>query len=315
MARSLGINTALAIKWESSYGTDPTGNYQLVPFTSIDLGAEQGLLEDDILGLGRDPAATGRDVINVLGSVGVPLDVANIGWWLRALFGDVTATGTDPYTHVFTSGGTPESFAAEIAHPDIPEYFQYLGVFANSITVQMQPSGLAGATVELIGQTENNASSEYGGTQVAAPTVERFNQFQGKIQRNASDLASITAGNFTFSNGMEAVRVVRSDGLVDGVDALKTSLTGSITARFASAQLYDDAVADTAIELIFDYEISASKKITFKAHQVKLPRVRQSISGAGGVEATFNFVAEKDTAEGEMLEVTLINSEADYDIA
>ena len=37
----------------------------------------------------------------VAGSVVVPVDLINIGYWLQMLLGDPTTTGADPYTHVY----------------------------------------------------------------------------------------------------------------------------------------------------------------------------------------------------------------------
>lgn len=54
MARAYGANTQLVGKFESSYGTPPSGNYNLLPFVSSDLGSEQGLIASDLLGQGRE---------------------------------------------------------------------------------------------------------------------------------------------------------------------------------------------------------------------------------------------------------------------
>ena len=80
MARAKGINAALLFKYESTYGTDPAGNYQTLPFNDADFGAEQGLIPDDVLGLGRDPQAPTRDLVRVGGQITVPLDVRSIGY-------------------------------------------------------------------------------------------------------------------------------------------------------------------------------------------------------------------------------------------
>jgi hypothetical protein len=52
----------------------------------------------------------------------VPVDVINIGHWLRLLLGAPTTTGTTPnYTHSFGSGAaTLPSQAIEVGYPDVP---------------------------------------------------------------------------------------------------------------------------------------------------------------------------------------------------
>jgi hypothetical protein len=85
MARAYGANAQLLGKFETVYGTPPTGNYIKFPFVSSDLGSEQGLIASDLLGQGRDPSQPIRDVIRVEGNVVVPVDLRNFGHWLKAL--------------------------------------------------------------------------------------------------------------------------------------------------------------------------------------------------------------------------------------
>ena len=98
MARAYGSNALLLLKREAAYGQQATGNYNKMPFTSSNLGSEQGLIEDPVLGFGRDPAQPLRDVINADGDIVVPVDPRYLGLWLTGLFGDpasadVAATG------------------------------------------------------------------------------------------------------------------------------------------------------------------------------------------------------------------------------
>lgn len=319
MPRALGINAVMLFGWEDvAYGTAAT-NYKRVPFISANLGDEQPLIEDDILGLGRDPSEPLLDVITNGGSITVPLDLRHIGFWLRLLFGSPTTTddtpGSGDYTHVFASGAAAlPSASIEIGFPDIGEYFLNTGIMAQSIRIELSPTGRAQAVIELVGQQEARSGSSVDGTPIDASAVARFNQFQGSIDRNNSALAAIVSSGLTFSNGLDPVRVVRNDGLIDGVDALKTSIQGNISARFQDTTLYNDAGSTTPIEIDLAYTRAADEKLTFTVHEARLPKARQNIAGAGGVEATYNYQAQKDESAGEMLEVTLIDDVAgDYD--
>ena len=57
MARAYGANAALLLIRETTYGQSPGGNFVRMPFTRCDLGSEQGLISDPVLGYGRDPAS------------------------------------------------------------------------------------------------------------------------------------------------------------------------------------------------------------------------------------------------------------------
>jgi hypothetical protein len=155
MARAYGANTQLLGKFETVYGTPPTGNYIKFPFVSSDLGSEQGLIASDLLGQGRDPSQPIRDVIRVEGNVVVPVDLRNFGHWLKALLGAPTTTGTGPYTHTFASGAASlPSIALEVGMPDVPIFFTEAGVRVNSAQLSFSRSGAANATLNCIAQGE-----------------------------------------------------------------------------------------------------------------------------------------------------------------
>jgi hypothetical protein len=63
MARAYGANAALLLIRETTYGQSPGGDFVRMPFTRCDLGSEQGLISDPVLGYGRDPRQPLLDVI------------------------------------------------------------------------------------------------------------------------------------------------------------------------------------------------------------------------------------------------------------
>jgi hypothetical protein len=64
MARAYGSSAHLLIKRETTYGQAATGNYIRMPFNRCDLGSEQGLIDDLVLGhplgSGQTPADRAR---------------------------------------------------------------------------------------------------------------------------------------------------------------------------------------------------------------------------------------------------------------
>ena len=79
MARARGANAIMTAAFETTYGTPPTTGYRKLPFVSSNLGEEQGLIPDDLLGYGRESLPPTRDVINNDGDVVVPVDLRNFG--------------------------------------------------------------------------------------------------------------------------------------------------------------------------------------------------------------------------------------------
>lgn len=95
MARARGANAIMAGAFSATgYGGIPASGFRRLPFVTSNLGEEQGLINSDLLGYGRDPQEVGDDVINDEGAVVVPVDLRNFGWWLKLFLGDpVTTTG------------------------------------------------------------------------------------------------------------------------------------------------------------------------------------------------------------------------------
>src|ERR671919_506619 len=92
MARAYGSSAHLLMKRETVYGQAATGNYLRMPFNRCNLGSEQGLIDDPVLGQGRDPLAPLQDVITDEGEIVVPVDPRYLGLWLTGLFGDPDTT-------------------------------------------------------------------------------------------------------------------------------------------------------------------------------------------------------------------------------
>ena len=190
MARAYGWNARLSLGFETSYGKSPKSDqYHLMPFVSSSLDSEQGLIESNVLGLGRDPSAPFQDVINVDGDIVVPIDLRNIGQWLKLILGTPITTGKNSYHHEFSSGKTAlPSASLELGLDDLPEYLLFSGVRANSIAFNFQRSGEAQVSIGLIGQSETvNQKKQAEKPQQAQYT--RFSQFQGSIKQNNKPLS------------------------------------------------------------------------------------------------------------------------------
>lgn len=107
MPRAQGARALMAFAFEGVYGTPPGSGYRQVPFVSTDLGGEQPLLDNEVLGFGRDPLAPSKDAFNADGSVVIPLDVENFGLWLKGIFGQPVTVGVLAATGVLTFSAQP----------------------------------------------------------------------------------------------------------------------------------------------------------------------------------------------------------------
>lgn len=307
MARAQGARAQMALAYETVYGTPPLSGFTKMPFASTSLGAEQPLLNSELLGYGRDPLAPIKDAVTADGDVVVPLDAEAFGFWLKAAFGDPTTTGTGPYTHEFTSGNwTLPSLSIETGMPEVPRFAMYSGCVLDQLSWQVQRSGLLTATARLVAQGETIAIATSAGTP-AELGLKRFGHFNGAISRNGTALGNVVSADITYANNLDRIETIRGDGRIDGADATMAALTGRIEVRFADSTLVTQAINGDPCEISFAYVLPSGESFTFTAHAVYLPIPRIEISGPQGVQATFDWQAAKATSPARMCTATLIN--------
>jgi Phage tail tube protein len=251
MARAYGSSAHLLMKRETAYGQAATGDYIRMPFNRCNLGSEQGLIDDPVLGQGRDPLAPLQDVINDEGDIVVPVDPRYLGLWLTGLFGDPDTTDNldGSWDHEFTSGGDDlPSYTIEVGMPKVPAFFLHAGVKLNSIALEFTRSGPAAATINAIAQGETRFGTTQGGTPTSL-TFSRISQFQGSIKRAGDPVGNLTGGSVTYSNNLEKIETIRDDGLIEGADPTIAALTGRIDVRFADTTLIDLAADRRRVDL------------------------------------------------------------------
>jgi hypothetical protein len=314
MARAQGARAQMALAFETSYGTPPAGGFTKMPFASTTLGSEQPLLNSELLGYGRDPLAPIKDAVTADGNVVVPIDASAFGFWLKAAFGTpiVTGAATGPFTHEFRSGAwSLPSMSIETGMPEVPRYAMYSGCVLDSLSWQMQRSGLLTATASLVAQGEAIASASAAGT-LADLDLQRFGHFNGAITRDGQPLGNIISAEITYANNLDRVETIRSDGRIDGADPSIAALTGKIEVRFADQVLVNQAIAGDPCALTFAYSLPSGESFSFTAHAVYLPRPRIEIPGPQGIQATFDWQAARDASLGRMCTATLVNDIEEY---
>ena len=312
MARAQGARALMALAFETTYGTPPASGFTRMPFASTSLGAEQPLLNSELLGYGRDPLAPIKDAVTADGDVVVPLDAEAFGFWLKAAFGAPTTTGTTPKTHTFQSGNwTLPSMAIEVAMPEVPRFAMYAGCVMDQLSWQMNRSGLLTATARLIAQGEAIAATTAAGTPTALG-LQRFGHFNGVVKRNGTALGNVVSAEITYANNLDRIETIRNDGKIEGADPGMAALTGRIEVRFADQTLVTQAINGEACEMEFAYIPPSGESFTFTVHAVYLPRPRIEISRPHGVQATFDWQAARDSVVGRMCTATLVNDVETY---
>lgn len=303
---------------EVTEAVKPTGNYRKLPVKSFSLAPTENLQQDVVLSspaATRDPMDPYRDFIELTGDAVIPLDLTNLGHWLRMLFGSPTTSGTTDLTHVFKSGSNAlPSVAFEKVYGDITGANEgYLGVRANTLNLPIQPSGVAEATIGLMGLSHTPNLTSAPGTPTIA-VFERFNRFQGSVSRNGSALPAFMQGSLTFSNAMEAVKAVRADRRIEGIDWAETSaqFDGTVRLTTANASILTDAVAGTPCALSYLLQITAVKSLLIELPRVTLTPTGPRLEGPMGIDLPVRGIASFDATAVCMLRATLKNQTTTY---
>jgi hypothetical protein len=312
MPRAQGSNASLLLLDEVTYGTKPGGNWKKLPFNSSDFGAEQKLVADDTIGHGREAIDPSQDVIDVQHSAVVPIDVRNIGYWLKGLLGAAVDTGAGPYDHTWKSGAAAlPSRSIEIGITDVGQYFVKTGAVIGSMDFDFKPSGNAQSNITLIAQNDTRSNATSGG----APTslaYQRFSQFTGSILLGGVALAGITEAKLKYDNKIDTTRTIRPDGLIEGVDPNMCDISGTLTARFEDATLFGDAESFDPVALQLGWTIDEATSLIFTLPRVFLPRPKSSVKGPGGIDLSFDFQTSHDPSVGYQLQAVLSNDVATY---
>jgi hypothetical protein len=153
--RARGANARQRVKFESSYGIPPAGNWAELPFVSSRLGAEQGLIESDLLGQGREGYDPTLDVVNNDGDHVVPVDVRNFGYWLKLMLGDaaradvaaggsIAFSGQPAVDSTVTINGTAFTFKASGATGNQVDIGVSLAATLTALATKLNASAVAG---------------------------------------------------------------------------------------------------------------------------------------------------------------------------
>jgi hypothetical protein len=314
MATALGSRAGLALAYETTYGTPPATGYRALGFVRMDYGAQQELVASDLLGTGRDPDTPMQGFIDVDLSGEVPVDLRQIGFWLKLAFGNPTTTeDAGVFTHVWESGSyTLPSAAIEVQNPDVPSFAMHGGCVLKEIGWGFRRADeTLNASVSLIARSETTAATSGAGSPAAVERL-RVGHFHGQILRNGAPLGGVTEGSFRYANGLERIATVRGDGLIEGVDPGMAALTGDLTVRFADHVLLDQAADGAPCELTLRWQRSATQSLTIVAHAVHLSRPRRQLQGPGAVQTQFAWQAARAASPARMCTVTLVNDVEDY---
>ena len=312
---------------EAAYATAPNGGaggvYTRPTLKSDGLSGSRPLEGDELINTGSpDDTDPSQGSLDVSGDIVAPLDARGAGFWLRIALGPEPAgpvhdADAGTYLHTFVSGQDLKSYTKQLAHPKLttPKYNSCLGAKAGGFSFPLQRNGRVLMTIPMVASTEVKDNAIHD----ANPKTFQWQPFDnctGEIKLDDAVIANITGGQFNYSNTLDNVEAIRSDGAIDGSDETIRTATGSLTVRIGTDHTIDDLVgneASCAMEISFTLKSDATRKLTFSLPRVFFELAKKPVTGPGGVSATINFRAARDAVTpAPMLSVALLNDVAAY---
>lgn len=315
MGQVRGYLSELVLDFESTFGADPgVADGQKVPFNSFGLVARRAKNQAQTLTGTRHPVAPFDGNLDSSGDAVIPVDVRNFGFWLRAMFGAPTTTGTDPYTHVFKPGNVQPSLVADLKYADPTAalmYAKHNGVKVSTFGMEIGGDGELVANLGLLGASRTKGASAYDATAADRLSFSRFSNFQAAIEEGGASIAYVTGLSFDIDFGLDPDQYVIGGGGVRGdIPEGALGISGTLTALFQSDSLLEKAINSTESSLKATFTSGAhSLEIFFP--ELQYEEADPPVNGPQGLLLELPFMAYyNDNSDTSSLKVTLVNDQA-----
>ncbi len=314
MAQAKGFKAQLVAAFESAYGQTPASPAGIkLPVNTAQVKSKQNFIEANTITGRRDPSEPLRGNVDVSGAIVVPVDEVAIGYWLKAMFGAPTTTGSaDPYTHVFKPGLTQPSLVLEQGFTDIGVYELFNGCKVSKFGLTLGGDAELVANIDVLGAKETVATAAFAATPTS-PVFNRFSNYQATIQEGGANIATVTNATVNIEFGLEGDNyAVGNAGCRSELPEGLMKISGNIKAFFDSKTLLDKALNGT--------ESSLSFKLTNGAHSLELllpevvyERNSPGIEGSKGILIDLPYRAFfGNNAQNAALVATLKNGQVSY---
>ena len=314
MSRAKGINSQLGLAYETAYGVTPASpNGYNIPINQSKITISQNRIDSTTIRGRRDQIQPAIGNTDVSGSIVVPIDQVGIGFWLQAMFGTPTTTGSGaPYTHVFKVAKSQPSLVLEQQYPDIPTYEMFNGCKVNKFSFTYGDDTELTANIDIIGAKRTVSATPFDST-LNALSLQKFSNFQGTIEEGGSQLGIVTEASLYADFGLD------SNSYTIGGNGYRTDLpegilqvSGNIKVLFQDTVLMNKAINNTKSSLKFKFT-SGIHSLQFFMEEVIFQQTSPGIESEKGIHIHLPFKAFFDSgAGGSAIVATLVNGYASY---
>lgn len=260
------------------------------------------------------PSKAGRLLIQGKNTSDHPLYTDAIGLILKALFGQVTTTGTAaPYTHTFTPLSGP--LTANNALPGISAQVtaggrtkRFVGGQVGTFALNQPKDNFA--TFNL-GWTFKDVDNTATAATPAIPTDDVFAFRHLAITRDAVAVTTVEELTINIDNQLEAEELLDGTDTVAAVGFGGLVATVDLTLAFRDTNAYTQFYNDTASAWEFTWTIGTNT-LKFSFPRAVVSTFSDPLSGPGRLTATAQLQAEYDATSGYSVQAVLTNGTASY---
>jgi hypothetical protein len=310
MTQAKGSATQLILGFEATFGTDATAGF-VMPFNTSGLNQSRNIITPATITGNRNPSEPFQGNKIVEGPIVVPLDSDAYWYWLKAMFGDPSTSGTGPYVHEFKVPTSQSPLTIEHQFTDITQYAKYNGCKISGWSMELGGDGELVSTFEIIGQKETFSGSAFDASPTSL-TLRRLKNFQATLEEGGASFATATAVSFNVNMGLDRDQYsIAGGGEVGDLPEGNIEITGNLTALFEDLTLLNKAKNATESSLEIIVTIDANYKISILFPEIQYGENSPEINTPGGIVVDLPFNAYyTDASEATSLEVNLTNQDA-----
>ncbi len=321
MAQQKGSTAQVMIGFESTYGTAASTGYVLPVNYGEGVVGEQNINVTNTIRGNRNPNQGFRGNRRVGGSVPVPVDSVCLPYWLTAMFGDPTTTGSSPYTHEWKVANTQPSFTYEKAFTDLTtdRHHRFLGCKLDGFTMEAGGDQELMMSFNLVGASNSEETSAFD----ASPTtvsLSRINNFDGAVNEGGSSSDVVTRVSLDVQMGLD----MRDEQIPIGNSGVRSEIPeGSIAVSGSVTALYNDdghtifakGAAGTESSLKLTFTRSASSIFELEFQEIEYGRAGIPIPSPEGLLVELPFTAHyEDGSEASAIVARITNATTSYNL-
>jgi len=317
MTQQRGVNAEILLGFENAaYGTAATTGF-VMPLNSCGVvGVKNRQVPATLTGTRNTvvPFAGNKDVN---GPIVIPLDSDAMPYWLVAMFGDPSTTGTDPYEHEFKVASSMPSFTLEEVFEDLTAnvYQRFVGCKIASLGMTFGGDGELIGNIGVLGADMSHETSAFD----AAPTtvsLDRVNNFDAAILEGGGSLSNATELSINLDFGLDPNSfVIGSGGIRGDIPEGFVAVTGNIKTLFEDKTLLDKATGDTETSLKITVTDSVNSILEFEIQELLYSVNGVPIEGPQGLIVSLDFVGYYTAgSEASNIVARVTNNVVSYDL-